>query len=176
MRNETCCFTGHRQLPPKERAEIGTMLERVITALYQKGIRYYGAGGALGFDAIAAQTVIRLRKSCPGMKLILVLPCLTQTRGWRPENIAEYERIKAQADKVVYTAKQYTSGCMHKRNRHLVDNSSVCVCYLNRESGGTAYTVNYAEKQGLKVINLAPAQRQKPSHKNRRLVHTNIGR
>ena len=53
------------------------MLERVIMALYQKGIRYYGAGGALGFDAIAAQTVIRLRESCPGMKLILVLPCLT---------------------------------------------------------------------------------------------------
>ena len=83
------------------------------------------------------------------------LPCLTQTRGWRPEDIAEYERIKAQADKVVYTAQQYTRGCMHKRNRHLVDNSSVCVCYLNRESGGTAYTVRYARKKGLEIINLA---------------------
>ena len=83
------------------------------------------------------------------------LPCLTQTRGWRPEDIAEYERIKAQADKVVYTAQQYTRGCMHKRNRHLVDNSSVCVCYLNRESGGTAYTVRYARERGLEIINLA---------------------
>ena len=152
MRNETCCFTGHRQLPPEEQAEIVTMLERVITALYQKGIQYYGAGGALGFDAIAAQTVIRLRESCPGMKLILVLPCLTQTRGWRPENVMEYERIKAQADKVVYTAQQYTPGCMHKRNRHLVDNSGVCVCYLTRRSGGTAYTVEYARAQGLELI------------------------
>lgn len=57
---------------------------------------------------------------------------------------------------MVYTAQQYTKGCMHKRNRHLVDNSSVCVCYLNRESGGTAYTVNYAKKNGLEIINLAP--------------------
>ena len=135
------------------------MLERVIMALYQKGIRYYGAGGALGFDAIAAQTVIRLRESCPGMKLILVLPCLTQTRGWRPENVTEYERIKAQADKVVYTAQQYTPGCMHKRNRHLVDNSSVCVCYLNRESGGTAYTVRYAKEKGLEIVNLVQGQK-----------------
>jgi len=155
MRNETCCFTGHRQLPPKERAEIGTMLERVITALYQKGIRYYGAGGALGFDAIAAQTVIRLRKSCPGMKLILVLPCLTQTRGWPAVDVAEYERIKGLADKVVYTSQAYTAGCMHKRNRHLVDNSSVYVCYLTQDSGGTAYTVRYARNRGLEVINLA---------------------
>ena len=83
------------------------------------------------------------------------LPCLTQTRGWRPEDIAEYERIKAQADKVVYVSRQYTRGCMHERNRHLVDNSSVCVCYLNRESGGTAYTVRYARERGLEIINLA---------------------
>lgn len=155
MRNETCCFTGHRQLPSKERAEIVTVLECVITALYQKGIRYYGAGGALGFDAIAAQTVIRLRESYPGMKLILVLPCLTQTRGWKPEDVAEYESIKAQADHIVYTAQQYTRGCMHKRNRYLVDNSGVCVCYLTRDSGGTAYTAQYAQKQGLEIINIA---------------------
>ena len=83
------------------------------------------------------------------------LSCLTQTRGWRPEDIAEYERIKAQADKVVYVSRQYTRGCMHERNRHLVDNSSVCVCYLNRESGGTAYTVRYARERGLEIINLA---------------------
>jgi len=42
---------------------------------------------------------------------------------------------------------------MHKRNRHLVDNSSVCVCYLNKENGGTAYTVDYAGKKGLELIN-----------------------
>ena len=56
---------------------------------------------------------------------------------------------------MVYVSRQYTRGCMHERNRHLVDNSSVCVCYLNRESGGTAYTVDYAKKQGLEIINLA---------------------
>ena len=155
MRKETCCFTGHQQIPQGEREEIANRLERVIAALYQKGVQYYGAGGALGFDALAARTVIRLRENSPGMKLILVLPCLTQTRGWRPEDIAEYERIKAQADKVVYTAQQYTPGCMHRRNRHLVDNSGVCVCYLTRDSGGTAYTVRYAEKRGLAIVNVA---------------------
>ncbi|MEY8389705.1 DUF1273 domain-containing protein, partial [Oscillospiraceae bacterium 38-13] len=70
-RMQTCCFTGHRELPPEEQAEIANRLECVISAQYQKGIRYYGAGGALGFDALAARTVIRLRENCPGMKLIL---------------------------------------------------------------------------------------------------------
>ena len=67
MRSETCCFTGHRQIPPGERTEIADRLERVIVNLYQKGVRYYGAGGALGFDSLAARTIIRLRESCPGM-------------------------------------------------------------------------------------------------------------
>ena len=156
MKSLTCCFTGHREIPPEKRAEIVGRLERVIVSLYQRGIQYYGAGGARGFDCLAAQTVLRLRESCPGMKLILVLPCLTQTRGWPAADVAEYERIKALANKVVYTSRAYTRGCMHKRNRHLVDNSSVCVCYLTKNSGGTAYTVRYARKRGLEVINLAP--------------------
>jgi len=155
MKSKTCCFTGHREIPPEKRAEIVDKLEYIIINLYQKGVRFYGAGGALGFDTLAAQTVIRLRKSCPGMKLILVLPCLTQTKRWRPEDVAEYERIKAQADKTVYTSQQYTPDCMHKRNRHLVDNSGVCVCYMTEDIGGTAYTVRYAEKQGLQIINIA---------------------
>ena len=44
---------------------------------------------------------------------------------------------------------------MQKRNRHLVDNSSLCISYLTSDSGGTAYTVNYAKAKGLKIINLA---------------------
>lgn len=42
-----------------------------------------------------------------------------------------------------------------QKNRHLVDNSSVCVAHLTRSGGGTAYTVEYAKKHGLKVINIA---------------------
>jgi hypothetical protein len=43
---------------------------------------------------------------------------------------------------------------MHKHNRHLVDRSSVCVCYQTRHGGGTAYTVNYARAHGLAIINM----------------------
>lgn len=48
MREQTCCFTGHRQLSPEERAEISNRLERIIAALYERGIQYYGAGGRDG--------------------------------------------------------------------------------------------------------------------------------
>lgn len=156
MRERTCCFTGHRELPVWGRKKLATKLENTIIDLIDRGIQCYMAGGARGFDTLAAQTVLKLKTHYPNIKLILILPCLNQTQGWKPKDIAEYERIKIQADKVVYSSQQYTKGCMHKRNRCLVNNSSVCVCYLTNKNGGTAYTVDYSEKQGLEVINLAP--------------------
>ena len=155
MREQTCCFTGHRELPVWGREQLAEKLEDTITGLIDRGIRFYGAGGARGWDTLAAQTVLRLKGRFPHIKLILVFPCRTQTKGWPAADVAEYERIKALADKVVYTSQEYTRGCMHKRNRHLVDHSSVCVCYLTKKDGGTAYTVDYAERQGLEVINLS---------------------
>ena len=44
---------------------------------------------------------------------------------------------------------------MHKRNRYMVDSSGICICYWIRDKGGTAYTVRYAEKKSLKIINIA---------------------
>ena len=108
----------------------------------------------MGFDTIAAQTVINLQKEYPHIKLILVIPCNNQTKGWSEKDIVEYERIKEKASDVIYTSDHYYNGCMHKRNRYLVDNSSVCICYLKNTFGGTFYTVNYAKKNSKIILNI----------------------
>ena len=162
MRLQTCCFTGHRFLPENEKEKISLALESTVLSLIHSGYRYFGAGGALGFDTLAAQTVLRLRQSYPDIRLILVLPCVSQADKWPPADVAVYQEIMGQANKIVYTSHEYTAGCMFKRNRHLVDHSSVCICYLEKSTGGTAYTVDYARKRGLKIINLAEEQETAP--------------
>ena len=144
MKKKTACFTGHRKIAIEQRKIVAERLKNTVESLISEGYRYFGTGGALGFDTLAAQCILYLKKQYPYIKLILVLPCKTQTRDWKSEDIAIYERIKAQADKVVYTSKEYTRDCMFRRNRHLVDNSSICIAYLTKNKGGTAYTVNYA--------------------------------
>ena len=129
-------------------------MKTTIIDLIHQGYLYFGAGGALGFDTLAEKAVLELKKNYPQIKLILVLPCISQAKSWSSTDKEVYEQIKKKADKVIYTSQEYTRGCMHKRNRHLVDNSSVCICYLTKESGGTAYTVDYALKKGLSIINL----------------------
>lgn len=154
-KNRTACFTGHRELPTENLPEISKRLEDTLLALIEQGYCYFGAGGALGFDTLAAQTVLRLRERYPQIRLILVLPCLNQTRGWQQADVDIYEELKRRADKVTYTSESYFRGCMQKRNRHLVDNSSGCICYLTKPTGGTAYTVDYARRRGLRIINIA---------------------
>ncbi len=153
--NMTCCFTGHRKIPQESYNQIYRQTEITIEKLINSGYTYFGTGGALGFDTLAALLVLRFKKQYSHIRLILVLPCRQQTFGWTKRDIEIYENIKLQADKVVYTSDEYYSGCMHKRNRHLVDNSSACICYLTEHTGGTAYTVNYAKGKNLKIINVA---------------------
>lgn len=155
MREQTVCFTGHRKIPSFQRLSIRRKLKKTLVTLIEQGYRFFGAGGALGFDTLAAQTVLDLKKDFPQIKLILVLPCVSQADRWAESDKAVYENIKSKADKVVYTSQEYTRDCMFKRNRHLVDGSSVCVCYLTENTGGTAYTVDYAHKQGLTIINIS---------------------
>ena len=153
-RELTCCFTGHRNLPENTLSDILIQIRTVLIGLIERGVRYFGAGGALGFDSLAALVVLELREVYPHIKLILVLPCADQTNGRQPSDIAVYEQIKSAADKVVCLSNHYYRGCMHKRNRHLVDFSGHCVCYQTKSEGGTAYTTGYAKEQSLTIYNV----------------------
>lgn len=125
-----------------------------VTLLISKGFKYFGTGGALGFDTIAAQAVLSVKETHPEVKLILVLPCENQTKYCKQQDIDVYNDIKLRADKVKVLALHYYNGCMQKRNRHLVDCSSACICFLTKHEGGTAYTVDYAKQNGLDIINV----------------------
>lgn len=155
-RDKAVCFTGHRSLPSgTEYSRLIRMTDTAIAAAYSHGYRHFICGGAVGFDTLAACRVITLRKRLPDMKLHMALPCRNQTEKWGTESIRMYKFILGQADTVEYVATLYTSTCMLERNRLMVDSSAVCIAYCNKPTGGSRYTVNYATKNGLGVINLA---------------------
>lgn len=157
FRDRTACFTGHRQIPPFVGMALQHKAEKVIRELYARGIIYYGCGGAIGFDTLMAKTCFRLRDSgaCPRLRVILVAPFKGQEERWTYSQQSIYQGMLKQYDKVVYQSKAPSRDAFLARNRHLVDASSVCVAYCVETSGGTAYTVDYAAKKGLNIINLA---------------------
>lgn len=154
MRDKSCCFTGHRKIPYKDMDILPIRIRSAIIKLINEGYLNFNAGGALGFDTLAAKTVLDLKSEYKDIKLSLYLPHFTQADSWSERDRWLYEHIKSNADGVFYASQDYVRGCMHMRNRMLVDNSSVCICYLTQDKGGTAYTVDYAKRNNLRVINL----------------------
>lgn len=154
-KESTCCFTGHRDIPSDL---AGYLLGRVmdgINCLYRHGVKTFLAGGAVGFDTLAAQAVLKCKEAHPDICLILVIPCRDQAKYWKQDDRNAYESIKELADGTVCLSEHYHRGCMQQRNRYMVDHSCTCMCYLTQSKGGTAYTVGYAKSRGVAVFNLA---------------------
>lgn len=154
-RSKVACFSGHRKLP-QDCTELQANLEKAIISLIEQGVVFFGNGGAVGFDALAATTVLRLKEDYPHIRLVMVLPCLPeqQSSRWNDEQKKQYYEMLDWADKVRILSPRYTNSCMLDRNRHMVDSSAYLICYLREHSGGTFYTVNYAERQGIKILRL----------------------
>ena len=154
-RSKVACFSGHRKLP-ENCSKLRANLEKAIIELIERGVVFFGNGGAVGFDALAATTVLKLKKEYPHIRLVMVLPCPPeeQSMKWNEEQKKRYYDLLDQADKVRILSPRYTSGCMLNRNRHLVDNSGYLICYLRKNNGGTFYTVSYAEDRHLKILRI----------------------
>lgn len=150
----TVCFTGHRHIPEQDAPRLQQKLEETVELLIQNGATVFRTGGALGFDTLAALTVLSAKRRYPEVLLELILPCPTQTRGWKLSDKQFYKQILALADSYRYVSPNYFNGVLQVRNRMLVEDADVCVAYLTNSSGGTAYTASLALKQGLTLINL----------------------
>ena len=152
---KTVCFTGHRQILSEEIRELIPLLESEIEAQILAGAEVFRAGGALGFDTLAALAVLKMRKKYPSIRLELILPCPTQTQGWAPSDVRRYKKIQERADSYCYISEFYYNGVLQQRNNRLVDGSDVCIAYLKHSTGGSAYTSARAIRQGLDFVNLA---------------------
>lgn len=149
------CFTGHRRLPAQELPSIIHRIDAVLEKLYQQGFRDFFSGAALGFDVLAAERVIHLKARHPDANLRLAIPCSGQSDHWSDVDCSRYERMLYHADSTHVLSRQYYEGCMHVRNRFMVDRSSFCLCFLTHVKGGTMNTVSYAMNQSCPVLNLA---------------------
>ncbi len=154
-KSNTCCFTGHRDISAFSYHDLLEKLDPLVMRLIKNGYKYFACGGALGFDTFAAMYICSLKTRGFDVKLVLILPCKDQTSKWSDYDKHVYEVIRSKADEVIYTAEAYYTGCMQKRNRALVDASSVCICFLsNYGKSGTRQTVDYAMSMGVPVVNI----------------------
>lgn len=157
--NNSACFTGHRKIT-EDREKLSERLYALLESLVtEQRITDFYTGGAIGFDTLAALTVLRLRESYPHIRLHLVLPCPfeEQSAGWTDTQKEEYRYIASLADTKELTSEHYNKDAMKVRNVRLVelaDEYCICCWNVNNFRSGTGQTVRMAERKGIKILNL----------------------
>lgn len=148
----TCCFSGHRIIAREDVLPLADDLHSTLETFIQGGITRFIAGGALGFDTLAANEVLSFREVYPAVQLHLILPCRDQAKLWHKAAKAEYERILAAADSHEFLFDRYVDGCMQMRNRAMVNESDVLLAYYTGRAGGTRKTLEYAKEKGIRTL------------------------
>ena len=99
-REKTVCFTGHREI--KENYNILFLkVYSVVENLIKNGYLYFGSGGARGFDILASEVVLKLKKKYPNIHLILVLPFINQYEKEKGGAKKKYINIKILKSKLL---------------------------------------------------------------------------
>ena len=152
----TCFFSGHRVLPAAKKEIIKEQLIRSIVSLIEdKGVTDFIAGGALGFDTLAAQTVIDLKEEYPYIKLNMYYPCYKQFQKWSERDKNKWYNIDILCDSRIFISEEYTDDCMQRRNQKMVDDSYYGICFCMKNNTGTGATIKYARQCGKSVENIA---------------------
>ncbi len=148
----TCCFTGHRKIPPEYDQPLRQALENAVRKLItERNCTRFCIGGAHGFDQMAGEVIQSMRQEFPEKPfvLLLYLPYQGIEAHWSDEQKRAFRDSEKE-----YASPFYHRGCFYARNRAMVDCSEYCICYLTAPKGGTAFTVQYAEKKHLDIQNL----------------------
>ncbi len=156
-KSRTCFFTGHRRINGDKEEEIKkTLVKHIENLIVEYDVKNFITGGAVGFDTIAAEAVIAVRKKYPHIKLCLYLPCHGQEKYWNSAQRYRYRMIMSQADEKTYvTEGEYTDDCMRLRNMEMTRSSSFCIAFCIVSASGTGATLRAARASGVNVINTA---------------------
>ena len=149
----TVAFFGHRKIGNIAKAE--KMLEKIILNLIEEKIYVDFLIGRNGdFDMCASAMIKQVQEkynNCNSSH-ILVLPYKTAEYINNKENFDRYYDEIEICDKAWGI---YPKRAIQIRNKEMIDRADLVVCYVERNEGGAFQTIEYALKQGKKIINIA---------------------
>ena len=166
IREETCCFTGHRPeklpwggLETDDRCLLlKARLRDAVEAAYAEGKRHFICGMARGCDFYFAEAVISMRTRKPDVTLEAAIPCIRQSASWSAAQRERWERLVEACDRTTVLQGEYTPDCMIRRNRYMVEHSSLVIAVYDGSNGGTRRTLEYAIREKIPFVDINPCQ------------------
>lgn len=159
MCNESCCFFGHRDInvTPELRCELYNTIRNLVV---KRGIHIFLFGSKSKFDSLCLETVTKIKEKYHCVQRIYVRAEFAQINN-------EYKKYLLQIyDDTYYPERIKKSGkaIYVERNCEMIDKSSICVCYYNKDyvpigrkkqsKSGTKLAYEYAVKKHRQIINV----------------------
>ena len=155
MNSKRCCFTGHR--PEKlhlPESAVKALLKKAIINAVDDGFLTFISGMARGVDIWASEIVLDLREENSDIHLICTPPYEGFEKRWSLSEQKRYNDILETSDFVKFVSRHYYKACFQVRNVYMVDHSQMVISAYNGSSGGTRNTIEYANRKGVKVVNI----------------------
>lgn len=150
MSGKSCALTGHRELEKNFNSNaVYDKLEELII----NGYDYFYCGMAQGFDLLALGCLCDLKKKYR-IFTEACIPYAGQETYFPAAEKKKYRALLQWCDKKTVLSDYYFDGCLLRRNRYMVDGADAVLAYCRSDTGGTAYTVNYAKKRGIPVFSV----------------------
>ena len=143
---------GHRNLQNSDPFE-KTLENLIRTLLLQKEYVEFYIGRNGDFDIFAASVIKRVQKAVGGenSSLILLLPY----------HAKDEEYYQSYYDEICFPIEEtnHFKSAITKRNQWMIEQADIVFAYVERPLGGAAKALQYAEKRGIKIVNLAKQEK-----------------
>ena len=148
MRERICCGFGHRVMLMDIEKPLREVLERLVA---ERSVSVFYTGGMGECDDLFARTVRSMKRECPSLRLVLVMPYLTRrlnTDKAYYETLYDEILIPAELDDV------HPKKAIGLRNRWMVNHSDFVVAALHRNTGGAAEAIRFAQAIERTIVHL----------------------
>ena len=151
------CFIGHRQIFDR------SVKERLKTAIeneIKNGCEFFTMGTHGDFDELALSVCRELRKSYKDIKIEVVITSLKKIEKqllYDDEFGKEYEIPYSDVSTLMYEIEEtHFKKQITESNHQMIDTCDTLICYVNKKHNpsGAKHAMNYAKRNGLKIINL----------------------
>ena len=88
MTENRCALTGHRELDGS--FDLSQLKTTVRSLVFERGVSSFYCGMAIGFDTVALECLLALKKDFPSIKIIACIPCPEQADKFGKENKQRY--------------------------------------------------------------------------------------
>ena len=143
-------FIGHRQIYIND---IEERLTNAIKTEIENGCTTFTMGTHGEFDGLALNSCRKLRQTYSDIEIEVVITSLNTIKKYNEFDTLPYADVNTIMYEIedVHYKKQITLS-----NRHMIDTCDTLICYVDitMNSSGAKTALRYAEKRGLKIVNL----------------------